>query len=558
MKRDRLSLSLRHLSSPTLVALLLAPFGASSAYGQLLTIDTDTTVSTTVTATGVLIRDGAKLTIGAGGFVDSAGSTTSFNANVGGTATAAGNGILEISAGGKLTNYIGYVGNAADTTGQATVIGAGSSWQSSNLLYVGFNGSGSLTVSSGATVAGGPNARFGYNAGSSGTVLVTGTDSSLTTTGTLTVGWNGTASLSVTDGATVTGSIVQIARFTTGSATVSGSGSILTATSTSGIIVSNDAGGIGVLTLTNGGTATSNSGASQMRLANNAAGTGTLNIGAPANAAAAAAGILNVSTVNTVSGTGIVQFNTTSTAASPFFLTKDGTDTGANVTLSGLSQVVHTAGYSVFGGINTNSGATTVNGGTLIINGTANSSAHTVTSGATLGGSGSVGSLSLAEGAFLSPGQSPGTLSVVNGATLAAGSNFIWEISDAAGVAGTAWDSLSVGGTLTLQGTSASPITVFLTSLDPTFAPGLAANFNSLADATFTIASATTITGFDPDAFVVDPAGFANAFDGIWSVALDQNQLNLVYTAIPEPAFALFAGLAALGFACWRRFRRSV
>lgn len=534
MKSDPLSPFLPRLACPVLTVFLLAPFGATPAAGQTLTIDTDTTVSATLFPTGVLIRDGAKLTIGAGGFIDSGGTSSIYNANVGGTGTLAGSGILEISGGGRLANYIGYVGNAADITGQATVTGAGSSWQSSSVLYVGFNGSGSLTVANGATVVGGINTtsdavRVGYNAPGSGTVLVTGAGSTLTSTGTVTIGWNGTGDLSVTDGGVVSGNIVQVARFVTGSATVAGQGSVLRANSTSGIIVGNDAGGSGVLTLTDGGTATSNNGSSQMRLANNATGTGTLNIGAPAQSAAAAAGILNVSTVNTVTGNGTVQFNTTSTAANPFYLTKDGTEAGANTLISGLSKVVHTAGYSIFAGVNTNSGATTVKGGTLLVNGSANSSAHSVETGAMLGGSGSVGSLSLAEGAILSPGQSTGTLAVANGATLAAGSSLIWELSDAAGLAGTDWDLLTVDGTLDLQGTSAAPITIFLESLDLSSAPGLAANFDGTSSATFVIASAAIITGFAADGFIIDPTGFDNSFAGTWSVVLDQNQLVLSY-----------------------------
>jgi T5SS/PEP-CTERM-associated repeat protein len=365
-------------------------------------------------------------------------------------------------------------------------------------------------------------------------VLVTGTGSSLTSSGTVTIGWTGAGSLSVTDGAIVSGNIVHIGRRSAGSATVVGSGSVLAANSGSGIVLASDtsvAGGNGILTLTNGGMARSNNGASSIRLSLNAGGTGTLNIGAPAAAAAAAPGIVNASAVTNTVGSGTVQLNSTATAANPFFLTKDGTATGANVIITGLSQVVHTAGYSVFGGVNTNSGATTVNGGTLIVTGSANNSAHTVKSGATLGGSGSVGSLAVEQGAFVSPGQSPGTLSVAGGATLAAGSNFVFGLADAAGAAGTDWDLLNVGGTLTLLGTSASPITVFLTSLDATFAPGLAANFNGQADAAFTIASAAAITGFDPSAFVVDTSAFANAFDGTWSVSLDQDQIVLSYAA---------------------------
>jgi len=52
--------------------------------------------------------------------------------------------------------------------------------------------------------------------------------------------------------------------------------------------------------------------------------------------------------------------------------------------------------------------------GTLLINGTNTSSAVTVSSGATLGGSGSLGDVTIASGGILAPGNSPGHLDVAS------------------------------------------------------------------------------------------------------------------------------------------------
>ncbi len=69
------------------------------------------------------------------------------------------------------------------------------------------------------------------------------------------------------------------------------------------------------------------------------------------------------------------------------------------------------AGTLALNGINTYVGATTVNGGSLKINGSIVSSA-TVGSGGSLGGTGTVADVIVANGGRLAPGNSPGTLTV--------------------------------------------------------------------------------------------------------------------------------------------------
>ena len=94
-------------------------------------------------------------------------------------------------------------------------------------------------------------------------------------------------------------------------------------------------------------------------------------------------------------------------------------------------------------------GSFTVNGGTLLINGsTGAGSAVTVNTGATLGGSGTIGgAVTVASGGTLAPGNSPGILSTGN-VSLASGSTFLVDL--AGNAPGTGYDQLNVTGTVSL------------------------------------------------------------------------------------------------------------
>ncbi|HVT73386.1 MAG TPA: autotransporter-associated beta strand repeat-containing protein [Lacunisphaera sp.] len=178
------------------------------------------------------------------------------------------------------------------------------------------------------------------------------------------------------------------------------------------------------------------------------------------------------------------------------------------------------------------------------------------------------GNLVLTGGTF-SPGDSPGTFTVAQGnATFGPGGTFVFEINDAAGIAGTNWDLLSVtkfdpltaGGQLNISATAGNPFHLSVVSLTAGNLPGALANFDPGQSTYFTFARADDgILGFSAAAFTVDTTGLANSFGGSWSVAEAGNSLNLVYSvsAVPEPAtYAALAGLAALGWAAWWRRRR--
>lgn len=79
-------------------------------------------------------------------------------------------------------------------------------------------------------------------------------------------------------------------------------------------------------------------------------------------------------------------------------------------------------------GVNTYSGPTSIDQGLLVVNGAVLNSPITVQAGGTLGGSGIVNSVTLADNATLAPGNSPGTLTVLNDVAFNAGSNYQVEI----------------------------------------------------------------------------------------------------------------------------------
>ena len=151
-------------------------------------------------------------------------AASAFTLTVGDT----GNGSLAIADGGILSQFgLGTLGQSVSRTGVVTVDGANSAWNiTSNNLYVGNNGSGSLTLTGGATVTNGFGI-IGRLAGSSGTVSVSGSGSTWASRNTVTVGAGGSGSLSVLDGGVVTsiGPSAAVGSSATGSATVSGPGS---------------------------------------------------------------------------------------------------------------------------------------------------------------------------------------------------------------------------------------------------------------------------------------------------------------------------------------------
>jgi T5SS/PEP-CTERM-associated repeat protein/autotransporter-associated beta strand protein len=120
----------------------------------------------------------------------------------------------------------GYLGYSSNATGTATITGAGSAWTNSGTFYVGYNGTGILTLEDGGQVTS-PSSRIAFNPNSIGSVTVTGTGSAWTIGGGFAVGHSGSGTLNIESGGQVYSSSCLLGSETgsTGKVTVRGNGS---------------------------------------------------------------------------------------------------------------------------------------------------------------------------------------------------------------------------------------------------------------------------------------------------------------------------------------------
>jgi len=208
------------------------------------------------------------------------------------------------------------------------------------------------------------------------------------------------------------------------------------------------------------------------------------------------------------------------------------TGTGGSLTKSGN-------GTLTLSGTNTYTGATAVSAGTLLIDGNQSSANGTVTviSGATLGGNGTVGgAATIAAGATLSPGSSPGNLTFSNGLTLAGA--YKWELA-----------ALSTSG----PGTNFDVVTVTAGNVNITGASmnltlgGFAPSSNVFWTSTQTWSGILNNTGggsLTGSLAAIDNSSWSSY--GAFSTSNVGNDVNLVWTAVPEPTTWV---LAFSGFA---------
>jgi T5SS/PEP-CTERM-associated repeat protein/autotransporter-associated beta strand protein len=252
---------------------------------------------------------------------------------------------FDITAGGIANTGSASIGSQVSASGTVVLSDIGSAWNIANSFYVGENGSGTLIVGNGATVTSGTSV-VGLGGTSSGFVSIDGAGTSWKNSGDLTIS-DGSSSgeLDISDGALVTD--------------VNG-------------VIANSAGSIGLVSITDAGTVWNNS--NSLTIGN--AGTGTLtltqgsvnvgglglvnigansvlNIGAAAGTPAALSGAFTATSVQ-MNGNGKIVFNHTD---SNYVFNSEIGGTGSVLQMG--------AGSTILNGANSYTGGTIVSAGTL-------------------------------------------------------------------------------------------------------------------------------------------------------------------------------------------------
>ncbi len=165
----------------------------------------------------------------------------------------------------------------------------------------------------------------------------------------------------------------------------------------------------------------------------------------------ATSGLLDVNEISegisTLSGSGRVDLGSASTGA--LVLNGNGSTTYSG-TIVGTGGDIFKTGTGTFTltGANSYSGLTTVNNGTLIVNGSQPSSPVLVNGAGTLGGSGTVGNITNTVGGLVAPGSSASILTSSNVLFSGATSRFTVELNGT--TPGSGYDQLNVRGTVAL------------------------------------------------------------------------------------------------------------
>ena len=467
-----------------------------------LTVDAGATVNSFSTRLGQAATGIGTLT------VDGTGATLANTGDL--IAGVFGHGTVDILDGGSASGGIAYLGLVAGSTGIVNIDGTGSSWTGVNFIYVGEEGDGTLNITDGGT-AGNSSGFIAFGPGGTGAATVDGAGSLWTNNGDLHVGRSGTGTLDVTAGGVVTSTGGSIGTFAAGAgtATVAGAGSAWTL---GGNLAVGQAGS-GTLTVADGATVAVDGGAGTVTVAGAGGSTGTLNIGAASGAAAAAAGTLDAASIVFGTGTGELVFNHTGLGLAfgtgisgagavtvengVTVLTASAGHTGGTTISGGTLQAgnggttgalsgdllnngifaIDRSNDQTYSGVMTGNGdfnhlgtgtttftgnsiafagATSVDAGTLIVNGQLGGALSV--GNARLGGSGTVGQTVLGNGATIAPGNSIGTLSVVGNLDFAAGATYEVEVDDGGNTPGVNNDRIHATGIATID--SAAMVTV--------------------------------------------------------------------------------------------------
>jgi T5SS/PEP-CTERM-associated repeat protein/autotransporter-associated beta strand protein len=381
-----------------------------------------------------------------------------------------------------------------------------------DILAVGQGATGALTIQNSGTlnITGADIGNFG---GSQGTATITGAGSTWTNSNLLSIGTNGTGALSIANGGMVsnTNGYIAFATGSQGTVTVTGTGS----TWTNSIALFVGRFGTGTLTIADGSTVSVVGGSGTAFVANQVGSIGSLNIGAAPGNAAIAPGTLNAAMVAFGAGSGTLNFNHT---ASNYVFAP---------TVTGNGTVNAFSGTTILTANNSYTGSTTVNGGTLVVNGSiASSSLTSVNNGGTLAGTGTVGNIQINSGGTFAPGNStPGSLMTANGnLAFQSGALYLVQLNP------TTASFANVTGTSTLAGTTLSAfangtyVSRRYTILSS--AGGVSGTFNSLVNTNLPSGFSATVS-YDPTHAYLDLALNLTPSGPNFGGGLNENQQNV-------------------------------
>jgi autotransporter-associated beta strand protein len=352
-------------------------------------------------------------------------------------------GILSVTNGGGIANS---TPSGINGGGQVTVSGSGSTWTMAGDIFISNGGgAGSLLVANGGVAS--DTFALAGRPGGVGSVTVTDPGSKWIHSLGLVIGLQGgTGNMTISNGGQVTNNEGVVASDAGSLGTV-----LLTGTNSSwtcGNYINIGQSGNGTLTVANAASLFANQGGfgnGTITLAANSGSAGTLNIGAPVGSPAVTAGTIYAAAVLGGSGTGTNLLNFNHNTAGYVF----------HAMLNGGLTVQHNgSGLTTLIAASTYTGGTTINAGTLRANNSTGSGTGlgtvSVASGATLGGTGSIAGNTTVSGT-LSPGG-PSLLTFSNNLTLASSAVTLMEIADYTRGAAKGYDAINVGGTLTFGG----------------------------------------------------------------------------------------------------------
>jgi len=507
--------------------------GALDLNGQTIGAEGLTITGTGVSSNGAIFNSSASAATWSGNITPSSSSTIK-----------ATSGSITLSGGIDLNN-------SAASSRTLTLDGTGEIIVSGNISNSFAGSTGSLTkTGSGTVTLSGANTYSGTTKISAGTILLSGT-SALSTNGVI------AGSSSAADNSTL-----QLAGG--GNYVLSAFGS--TNDNGNNIIFTNSSGSAATLTFT---AATNYVTRSSDNSGGRTVANQSTNLGLVFNGAVD----IGSSTINNVTFGGAgnttvkgVIFNTNTAVVRG--LTKTGTGTlsleGANsyngpTTVSAGSLIVASTGSL------SSSAVSISNGATFRYNGSSSlASSITVGGGgsgrAVLGGTGTINSAvalnSLND--VLSPGNSPGIQSFTPNQTWSS-FTYDWELNNFTGTtAGTAFDQISIAGSLDLLPTSSYTLNVI--SLTAGNVAGDVPNFTEVDTSWIILTASGGISGFDSGDWLVDTNSFSalGSIAGRFTISQSGNNLNLNYV-VPEPSTYALLGVSALACSAWfvRRRRKS-